>query len=109
MTVTPNRPQVVIVGAGVAGYQAARALSRRVGDGAEIVLVNPTGVALHPQLLPQVMMGVLSPDRVSVLDLRVNAALLLAVGAMRFVRRQWNVTSANVARTRPRTDREMQA
>ncbi|MER6952216.1 FAD-dependent oxidoreductase [Nonomuraea sp. NPDC000554] len=66
MTVTPNRPQVVIVGAGVAGYQAARTLSRRVGDGAEIVLVNPTGVALRPELLPQAMMGVLSPDRVSV-------------------------------------------
>jgi NADH dehydrogenase FAD-containing subunit len=66
MTVAPNRPQVVIVGAGVAGYQAARTLSRRVGDGAEIVLVNPTGVALHPELLPQVMMGALSPGRVSV-------------------------------------------
>ncbi|NUW33733.1 FAD-dependent oxidoreductase [Nonomuraea sp. SMC257] len=63
---TPDRPQVVIVGAGDAGYQAARTLSRKVGDGAEIVLVNPTGVAQHRELLPQVMTGVLSPERVSV-------------------------------------------
>ncbi|WP_440099453.1 NAD(P)/FAD-dependent oxidoreductase [Streptosporangium sp. H16] len=65
MTVTPNRPQVVIVGAGVAGYQAALTLSRKVGGDVEIVLVNPAAVTLPPELLPQLMTGVLDPGRVS--------------------------------------------
>ncbi|MEV0145043.1 MULTISPECIES: FAD-dependent oxidoreductase [unclassified Nonomuraea] len=56
----------MILGAGVAGHEAARTLSSKLGDGAEIVLVNRSGMTLRPELLPQVMTGVLSPDRVSV-------------------------------------------
>jgi len=60
--------RVVIVGAGFAGYQAARALTRHRGlrEEAEVVLLNPTDYFLYLPLLPQVSSGVLEPRRVSV-------------------------------------------
>ncbi|MEV6650941.1 NAD(P)/FAD-dependent oxidoreductase [Streptomyces sp. NPDC051219] len=61
-----NRPRVVIVGAGFAGYQAARTLSRTLRGKAEIVLLNPTDYFLYLPLLPQVAAGVLEPRRVTV-------------------------------------------
>ena len=60
-----NRPRIVIVGAGFAGYQTARTLSRLAGR-AEIVLLNPTDYFLYLPLLPQVAAGVLEPRRVTV-------------------------------------------
>jgi NADH dehydrogenase FAD-containing subunit len=64
------RSRIVIVGAGFAGYQAARTLSRKFrrefrGD-AEIVLVNPNDYFLYLPLLPEVAAGVLEPRRASV-------------------------------------------
>lgn len=61
-----SRSRIVIVGAGFAGYQAARTLSRKVGRAAEIVLVNPNDYFLYLPLLPQVATGLLEPRRVSV-------------------------------------------
>ncbi|MDX3227783.1 NAD(P)/FAD-dependent oxidoreductase [Streptomyces sp. ME19-01-6] len=61
-----NRVRIVIVGAGFAGYQAARALSRTLRDEAEIVLVNPNDYVLYLPLLPEVAAAVLEPRRVSV-------------------------------------------
>ncbi|MER6142586.1 NAD(P)/FAD-dependent oxidoreductase [Streptomyces sparsogenes] len=61
-----NRVRIVIVGAGFAGYQAARTLSRTLRDEAEIVLVNPNDYFLYLPLLPEVAAGVLEPRRVSV-------------------------------------------
>ncbi|MGW8376645.1 NAD(P)/FAD-dependent oxidoreductase [Streptomyces sp. ODS28] len=61
-----NRSRIVIVGAGFAGYQAARTLSRRYRDAAEIVLVNPNDYFLYVPLLPEVAAGALEPRRVSV-------------------------------------------
>lgn len=61
-----QRPRVVVVGGGFAGYHAARSLSRRLGDGAEIVLVNPTDYFLYLPLLPEVAAGILEPRRISV-------------------------------------------
>ncbi|MBB1245590.1 NAD(P)/FAD-dependent oxidoreductase [Streptomyces durbertensis] len=66
MNSSARRPRIVIVGAGFAGYQCARQLSRRAGDNAEIVLVNPNDYFLYLPLLPQVAVGVLEPRRVSV-------------------------------------------
>ncbi|MBT2385935.1 NAD(P)/FAD-dependent oxidoreductase [Streptomyces sp. ISL-11] len=56
----------MIVGAGFAGYHAARELSRTARGAAEIVLVNPNDYFLYLPLLPEVAAGVLEPRRVSV-------------------------------------------
>jgi NADH dehydrogenase FAD-containing subunit len=61
-----SRPRVVVVGAGFAGYETARALARRSGPPIEIVLVNPTDYFLYLPLLPEVAGGVLDPRGVTV-------------------------------------------
>ncbi|MFG3496913.1 NAD(P)/FAD-dependent oxidoreductase [Streptomyces sp. NPDC047928] len=61
-----DRPRILIVGAGFAGYQAARGLSHRLRGHAEIVLLNPTDYFLYLPLLPQVAAGILEPRRVTV-------------------------------------------
>jgi NADH dehydrogenase len=60
------RPRIVIVGAGFAGFTAARALSKLSRGGAEIVVINPTDYFLYLPLLPEVATGILEPRRVSV-------------------------------------------
>ena len=60
------RPRIVIVGAGFAGFTAARELSRLARGGADIVIINPTDYFLYLPLLPEVAAGVLEPTRVSV-------------------------------------------
>src|SRR4051794_30120421 len=57
--------RVVIVGAGFAGYHAARGL-QRVAPEAEIVLINPTDYFLYLPLLPEVAAGILEPRRICV-------------------------------------------
>ena len=60
------RPRIVIVGAGFAGYHAARTLSRLSRGRAEIALVNPMDYFLYLPLLPEVAAGVIDPRRVAV-------------------------------------------
>lgn len=60
------RPRIVIVGAGFAGFEAARTLSRLSRGSADIVLVNPTDYFLYLPLLPEVAAGILEPRRVTV-------------------------------------------
>jgi NADH dehydrogenase len=60
------RPRIVVVGAGFAGFEAARKLSRLSHGSADIVLVNPTDYFLYLPLLPEVATGILEPRRVSV-------------------------------------------
>jgi hypothetical protein len=62
---------VVIVGAGFAGFNAARELSRLAGATTEIVLVNSTDYFLYLPLMPQVTGGA---DRAA-------THLLLAIGS----------------------------
>ncbi|MGI5150490.1 NAD(P)/FAD-dependent oxidoreductase [Plantactinospora sp. CA-294935] len=61
-----TKPRVVIVGAGFAGYHAAKSLSRIANGRAEIMLLNPTDFFLYLPLLPEVAAGILEPSRVSV-------------------------------------------
>lgn len=60
------RPKIVIVGAGFAGYHAARTLARLSRGRAEIALVNPMDYFLYLPLLPEVAAGVIDPRRVTV-------------------------------------------
>jgi NADH:ubiquinone reductase (H+-translocating) len=60
------RPRIVIVGAGFAGFTAARKLSRLARGGADIVVINPTDYFLYLPLLPEVAAGILEPRRVTV-------------------------------------------
>ncbi|HET7386021.1 MAG TPA: FAD-dependent oxidoreductase [Nocardioidaceae bacterium] len=62
-----DRQQVVIVGAGFAGVEAARGLGRLARKGAvEITMINPTDYFLYLPLLPEVTGSVLDPRRVAV-------------------------------------------
>jgi NADH dehydrogenase len=60
------RPRIVIVGAGFAGFTAARELSKLSHGSADIVLINPTDYFLYLPLLPEVTGGILDPRRVAV-------------------------------------------
>ncbi|GAB2612745.1 NAD(P)/FAD-dependent oxidoreductase [Kribbella endophytica] len=61
-----SRPRIVIVGAGFAGFHAAKTLSRVSRGRADIVLVNPTDYFLYVPLLPEVATGILEPRRLTV-------------------------------------------
>src|SRR3954454_19460165 len=60
-----SRPRVVVIGAGFAGYHAARGLQKHAPD-AEVVLINPTDYFLYLPLLPEVATGILEPRRICV-------------------------------------------
>ncbi len=57
---------VVIVGAGFAGFNAARELSRLVGATTEIVLINSADYFLYLPLMPQVTGGLVEPRHICV-------------------------------------------
>ncbi len=59
------RPTVVVVGAGFAGYHAAKRLHRMLPD-ANIAVLNPTDYFLYLPLLPEVAAGLLDPRRITV-------------------------------------------
>jgi NADH dehydrogenase len=61
-----KRPRVLVVGAGFAGYHAARTISRTMGDAVELTVLNPTDYFLYLPLLPEVAAGILEPRRITV-------------------------------------------
>jgi NADH:ubiquinone reductase (H+-translocating) len=61
-----DRPRVVVVGGGFAGFHAARSLAKRLGGDAEIVVINSTDYFLYLPLLPEVATSLLEPRRVAV-------------------------------------------
>jgi NADH:ubiquinone reductase (H+-translocating) len=58
--------RVVIVGAGFAGFNAARELSRLVGATAEIVVINSTDYFLYLPLMPELTGGLIAPGHIRV-------------------------------------------
>jgi NADH:ubiquinone reductase (H+-translocating) len=62
----PSPHRVVIVGAGFAGFNAARDLSRQMGDSAEVVVVNSTDYFLYLPLMPQVGGGLIAAEHICV-------------------------------------------
>ena len=63
---SPGRHRVVIVGAGFAGYNAARELSKLAGASIEITVINSTDYFLYLPLLPQVGAGLVEPRHICV-------------------------------------------
>ncbi|MCG5218583.1 NAD(P)/FAD-dependent oxidoreductase [Streptosporangium sp. KLBMP 9127] len=61
-----RRQRIIIVGAGFAGFQAARSLTRIANGAAEVVVISPTDYFLYLPLLPEVAAGILDPRRVAV-------------------------------------------
>src|ERR1051325_9218186 len=74
----PRRHHIVIVGAGFAGYNAVRELSRLAGASAEITVINSTDYFLYLPLLPQVGTGLVEPRHICV-------SLLSRLPRIRFV------------------------
>jgi NADH:ubiquinone reductase (H+-translocating) len=58
--------RVVIVGAGFAGFNAARELSRLIGATTEITVINSTDYFLYLPLMPQVASGLIEPAHIRV-------------------------------------------
>ncbi len=58
--------RVVVVGAGFAGFNAARELSSLVGATTEIVVINSTDYFLYLPLMPQVAGGLVEPRHICV-------------------------------------------
>jgi NADH:ubiquinone reductase (H+-translocating) len=75
-----HRARIVIVGAGFAGFHAARTLSRIARGAAEIVLLNPTDFFLYLPLLPEVAGGLLDPRRVAVSLIATLRGVRLVLG-----------------------------
>ncbi len=66
-TSLPDRPRVLVLGAGFAGYHCLRRLERRLpAAAAEVIAVSPADYMLYVPLLPDVTGGVLEPHRVAV-------------------------------------------
>ncbi|PRY17737.1 NAD(P)/FAD-dependent oxidoreductase [Pseudosporangium ferrugineum] len=61
-----TRPHILIIGAGFAGYHAARRLSRLARGNADITVLNPTDYFLYLPLLPEVAGGVLDPRQITI-------------------------------------------
>jgi NADH:ubiquinone reductase (H+-translocating) len=63
----PGKPQrVVIAGAGFAGFNAARELSRLADSATEIMVINSTDYFLYLPLMPQVAGGLIEPRHLCV-------------------------------------------
>jgi NADH:ubiquinone reductase (H+-translocating) len=61
-----DRQCVVVVGAGFAGFNAARGLVRLVGGTTDVVVINSTDYFLYLPLMPQVAGGAVEPRHICV-------------------------------------------
>ncbi len=75
-------PRIVVVGAGFAGLTAARGLLHRLGDAAEVVVVDARDHFLYLPLLPEVTAGVVEPRHVAVSLARSLPGARLVLGAV---------------------------
>jgi NADH dehydrogenase len=66
VTKSQKERSVVIVGAGFAGFNAARELSRMVGASTKIVVINSSDYFLYLPLMPQVAGGLVEPRHICV-------------------------------------------
>ncbi len=88
-----GRQRVVIVGAGFAGFNAARTLARLVRDRAEIVVINSTDYFLYLPLMPQVGGGLLEPRHLCVSLARRLRMVRFVLGTVQHVDPRQRVVS----------------
>jgi NADH:ubiquinone reductase (H+-translocating) len=86
-------PRVVIVGAGFAGFNAARELARLIGATAEIVVINSTDYFLYLPLMPQVAGGLVEPRHICVPLPRGRRHIRRVLGTVQHVDPQRKVVS----------------
>ena len=72
----------MIVGAGFAGYNAARELSKLAGASIEITVINSTDYFLYLPLLPQVGAGLVEPRHICVSLLRRMPKVRFVLGTV---------------------------
>jgi NADH:ubiquinone reductase (H+-translocating) len=76
-----DRPRVVVVGGGFAGFHALRYLQRHLPRGsADLVLVNPNDYLLYSPLLPEVATGVVEARHIAVSLRRTLRGVRLVLG-----------------------------
>ncbi len=85
--------RVVIVGAGFAGFNAARELSRLIGATTEIVLINSADYFLYLPLMPQVAGGLVEPRHICVSLPRRLGKVRFVLGTVGHVDSRQNVVS----------------
>jgi NADH:ubiquinone reductase (H+-translocating) len=77
--------RVVVVGAGFAGFHAARELSRLRGPATEIVVINSTDYFLYLPLMPQVAGGLVEPRHICSALSHHLRAIRLVLGTVQHV------------------------
>jgi NADH dehydrogenase len=85
--------RVVIVGAGFAGFNAARELFRLVGSTTEIVVINSTDYFLYLPLMPQVAGGLIEPRHIRVSLPRRLRKMRFVLGTVNHVDHRQKVVS----------------
>jgi NADH:ubiquinone reductase (H+-translocating) len=88
-----TKPRVVIVGAGFAGFNAARELVRLMGASADIVVINSNDYFLYLPLMPQVAGGLIEPRHLCVSLPRRLRRLRYVVGTVQHVDARQKVVS----------------
>ena len=96
--------RVVIVGAGFAGYNAARELSRLAGDTTEIVVINSSDYFLYLPLMPQVAAGLLELRHILVTLPGLLRKMRFVLGTVNHIHQQqkivgWAGPEGSVARS----------
>ena len=84
---------MVIVGAGFAGYNAARELSRLAGTSTEIVVINSADYFLYVPLMPQVGSGLIEPRHICASLPRVLRGVRFVLGTVNHIDRRQKVVS----------------
>jgi NADH:ubiquinone reductase (H+-translocating) len=96
---------VVIAGAGFAGFNAARELSRLVGKTTEIVVINSTDYFLYLPLMPQVAGGLIEPRHIRVSLPRLLRKMRFVLGTVNHVDHGQSVNARPTARVSRRAGR----
>src|SRR4051812_43541962 len=77
-----QRPQVLVLGAGVAGVNAARRLERRAKrEELDILLVSPADHLNYQALMPEVAAGITDPRHIAVSLHRMLRKTRVVIGA----------------------------